>query len=118
MNRRAFLGLSSAALAAYTLDPDRLLWVPGAKTILLPTPSEARYYVGACGAFGQLERGERITARRYNDLVGRTAVWMDERTRTTVMFPTVTIASPRKTFTASITLPPGQARVVSLGMHQ
>jgi hypothetical protein len=32
MNRRAFLGLSSAALAAYTLDPERALWVPGQRS--------------------------------------------------------------------------------------
>jgi len=40
MNRRAFLGLSSAALAAFTLDPERLLWTPGRRTyfdIVRPT---------------------------------------------------------------------------------
>jgi hypothetical protein len=40
MDRRAFLTLlSSGALgaAAHTLDLDKLLWRPGAKTIFLPT---------------------------------------------------------------------------------
>lgn len=36
MNRRTFLGLAAAASAALALDPERLLWVPGAKTIFLP----------------------------------------------------------------------------------
>jgi hypothetical protein len=36
LSRRGFLGLTAAAVAAYALDPERLLWVPGAKTIFLP----------------------------------------------------------------------------------
>ena len=36
VTRRSFIGLSAAALAAFTLDPDRLLWRPGAKTFFLP----------------------------------------------------------------------------------
>jgi hypothetical protein len=34
MNRRAFL----AAIAGLTLDPERLLWRPGAKLISIPKP--------------------------------------------------------------------------------
>jgi hypothetical protein len=34
MNRRSFL----AALAGLTLDPDRLLWIPGRKTWSIPAP--------------------------------------------------------------------------------
>lgn len=37
MNRRGFLGLLGTAAAGLMLDPERLLWVPGAKTIFLPT---------------------------------------------------------------------------------
>jgi hypothetical protein len=37
MNRRTFLGVSAAAAAAMVLDPERLLWVPGAKTFFLPS---------------------------------------------------------------------------------
>lgn len=37
MNRRAFLSTLGAALAGATLDPERLLWRPGAKTIFLPS---------------------------------------------------------------------------------
>ena len=37
MDRRSFLKGAAAAIAAGTvLDPERLLWVPGAKTIFLP----------------------------------------------------------------------------------
>lgn len=36
MNRRRFLSLFGAAAAGAVLDPERLLWVPGAKTIVLP----------------------------------------------------------------------------------
>lgn len=37
LTRRGFLGLGGAAVAAMTLDPERLLWVPGAKTFFLPS---------------------------------------------------------------------------------
>lgn len=36
MNRRAFIGALAAATAGFALDPERLLWRPGAKTIFLP----------------------------------------------------------------------------------
>lgn len=36
LSRRAFLQLASASAAAVAFDPERLLWVPGAKTIFLP----------------------------------------------------------------------------------
>lgn len=41
VNRRRFLAmLSSGALGAMTLDVDKLLWVQGAKTFFLPSPSQ------------------------------------------------------------------------------
>jgi len=36
VNRRAFLATLAAGLAGSALDPERLLWVPGKKTIVLP----------------------------------------------------------------------------------
>ncbi len=43
MDRRGFLrtlGLGATAVAAaHVLDPERALWVPGARTFFLPTPS-------------------------------------------------------------------------------
>lgn len=38
LSRRGFLGLFGSAAVAATVDPERLLWVPGAKTISIPSP--------------------------------------------------------------------------------
>jgi hypothetical protein len=38
LTRRGFLGTLAAAAAGMALDPERLLWAPGQKTIFLPTP--------------------------------------------------------------------------------
>lgn len=38
MNRRGFIGSLLGATSALVLDPERLLWVPGAKTISIPAP--------------------------------------------------------------------------------
>ena len=38
MTRRGLFGILGAAVAAATLDPDRLLWVPGKKLISIPAP--------------------------------------------------------------------------------
>lgn len=38
VNRRGFLQALIGSAAALTLDPERLLWVPGAKTISIPPP--------------------------------------------------------------------------------
>jgi len=38
MNRRGFLAMLGGTAAAATLDPERLLWVPGRKTISIPSP--------------------------------------------------------------------------------
>lgn len=46
MRRRGFLGLLGSALAGATLDPERLLWRPGAKLISVPrivTPLPATF---------------------------------------------------------------------------
>lgn len=37
MNRRAFLQTLAVGLVGTTFDPEWLLWVPGAKTIFLPS---------------------------------------------------------------------------------
>lgn len=36
INRRGFLSLFGAAAATAAIDPERLLWVPGAKVISVP----------------------------------------------------------------------------------
>lgn len=39
LNRRGFLSLLGAAVSGAVLDPERLLWVPGRKTISIPQPA-------------------------------------------------------------------------------
>lgn len=38
MERRHFLRSITAGLAAAALDPEKLLWIPGQKTIFIPPP--------------------------------------------------------------------------------
>ena len=42
MNRRSFIGTLLGALA---IDPERLLWVPGKKTIFIPRPAATEWSV-------------------------------------------------------------------------
>lgn len=44
MDRRAFLGLSAMGAAGLALDPERLLWVPGAKKIFVPSQAAIQAY--------------------------------------------------------------------------
>lgn len=41
MNRRSFLSMLAATAV---LDPERLLWVPGKKTIFVPAPRNVVYW--------------------------------------------------------------------------
>ena len=41
MNRRSFL---ASLLTPLVLDPEKLLWVPGAKTIFIPKPRQLNCY--------------------------------------------------------------------------
>lgn len=44
MHRRQFIKLiTNSALAAYALDPDKLLWVPGEKKIFIPPEKRLIY---------------------------------------------------------------------------
>ncbi len=43
MNRRGFLGGLAAIAGVLTLDPERLLWRPGEKTIFVPTNNPLSY---------------------------------------------------------------------------
>jgi hypothetical protein len=47
LTRRKFLALGAAAATAMVLDPERLLWVPGARTFYLPP--EKRVVAAAIG---------------------------------------------------------------------
>ena len=39
MNRRNFLQLLGSGIVGFELDPERLLWQPGKKTIFIPKPT-------------------------------------------------------------------------------
>lgn len=39
MNRRDFIKLLSAGVVGYEMDVDKLLWIPGQKTIFIPKPT-------------------------------------------------------------------------------
>jgi hypothetical protein len=55
LNRRGFLGLLGAALVGATLDPERLLWVPGQKVISIPPPRWNRIYSSSEAISAQME---------------------------------------------------------------
>lgn len=87
ISRRSFLGLSASALAGFTLDPDRLLWRPGARTIFIPAPSQSLYY-STIVVGGLVQRGQRISSARYSRLLGKEIVWADNgERRIDVTFP-------------------------------
>jgi hypothetical protein len=95
ISRRSFLGLSVGALAGFTLDPERLLWRPGARTILLPSPSQSLYY-STIIVGGLVQRGARITPFQYQRALGKSIVWADDgNRRIDVSFPWVDIESAR-----------------------
>jgi len=45
MDRRSFLSTLAGAGAALAFDPERLLWVPGVKTIFVPKPYVPTTYI-------------------------------------------------------------------------
>lgn len=65
IGRRGFLSLLAAASAGMVLDPERLLWRPGQKTIfLLPVPKVWTFQSGASMAFsGRLYHDYHDTTR-------------------------------------------------------
>jgi hypothetical protein len=83
-SRRAFLGLSAAALAAVALDPERLLWRPGARTIFLPSPSQVRYYLCEPNQWGRIVRGRRLREAEYRRLISSAIVWRDDTAGTVI----------------------------------
>jgi len=61
MNRRSFLQILGAAAAGAVLDPERLLWVPGQKTIILPA---VQRFEGRALTLKMLEDAMRSIAMR------------------------------------------------------
>lgn len=56
---RTLLSAGVGAVAGFTLDPERLLWVPGAKTIFLPPPPQ----VCRCGL--PITHGSELTPAEF-----------------------------------------------------
>lgn len=66
MNRRSFLSSAIASVAALAIDPERLLWVPGAKKIFIP-PSRSLVLLPAIDLL-HFRQGDFITISSW---VGR-----------------------------------------------
>jgi hypothetical protein len=86
MDRRQFLRLAGAAIAGgMVLDPDRLLWVPGAKTYFLPdtTIVEASTLEEAlrAGLLARVPNGHGGWCDMELVLGGRYGQQLDERVR-------------------------------------
>lgn len=57
MNRRGFFKFVTAIAATSTVDPERLLWIPGQKLISIPSPRPQGLVVqGVDEAYEQLNR--------------------------------------------------------------
>ena len=69
MNRRSFLSALATAASAMALDPERLLWVPGKKTIFIPLPPSPffpKYYNGDLEIVLAQLRNNLLFVREYN----------------------------------------------------
>jgi hypothetical protein len=65
VNRRRFLQIvSSSAVSAYAFDLDRLLWVPGQKTIFIP-PERKLIFASEVAAI-ELERVYRVVKELFD----------------------------------------------------
>jgi hypothetical protein len=69
MNRRQFLALVGLAAPALALDPERLLWVPGAKRIFLPPATVFDPMTGISIRFIREYQTDRL-ANRFDVLYG------------------------------------------------
>lgn len=87
MNRRAFIAVGMAAAAGFVLDPERLLWRPGAKRIFLPTADDVRYYRAVADGHGLLCRGERLSREVYRAISGSAHTWMDAPSHSLIQTP-------------------------------
>lgn len=71
MNRRGFLNALGLGAAALTLDPERLLWVPGAKTIFIPKtlaapPQPFGIYAGMIIMADDIDEAGPVFGRNHN----------------------------------------------------
>ncbi len=80
MDRRGFLrwlgGTAAGAVAAHTLDVDKLLWVPGAKKIFIPP---APKFCERCGRVHSSESAEDMIDRYVKSAAKQMADEWDKR---------------------------------------
>lgn len=80
MQRRGFLGLLGAFAAGAALDPERALWVRGAKTISVPAANlsldymEERYFMPAVIAMGNAIKHDFYTTYVLKTLINNVEV--------------------------------------------
>lgn len=87
MTRRGFLGSLAVAASAFALDPERALWVPGAKTISIPRPASVRLTRGPEFKIGDtimIRRPVRFIVSDGQALSGRPTAEFDRCTVTSV----------------------------------
>lgn len=60
MNRRGFIQTLLGTASAIALDPEKLLWVPGEKTIFIPPPPKLITLMEWHAQCGRDEKIERI----------------------------------------------------------
>jgi hypothetical protein len=73
MNRRSFLTALGIGVTAATLDPEKLLWIPGKKTIFIPpakVPEIAKLVVGF--ANGSIKAGNYGYVQVWGPVGGKT----------------------------------------------
>lgn len=72
MERRTFLRTLALAAAGVTFDPERLLWVPGQKTIFIPSaPIRCRLTIGDIVAVTY----DKIIRERRRDIWSDSVLW-------------------------------------------
>jgi hypothetical protein len=85
ITRRGFLSvLGVAGAAAMVIDPEMLLWRPGAKTIFMPSDAQIRYFSAGITPHGVVCKGDPITRNQYRSRLGREMVWMVDDQKNTV----------------------------------
>lgn len=67
MNRRGFLTTLAAALTGAVLDPERLLWVPGQKTIFIPSIEQTNTWLTPEATFSD----GQLIASVWEEIVGK-----------------------------------------------
>jgi hypothetical protein len=65
MNRRSFLQQAMLAASALAVDPERLLWTPGKKTIFAPKPAPLSLHPKAFSMAWPINRFDILTGWGY-----------------------------------------------------